>query len=71
MSRKHALESVELASHKYLQAKAELENRREVLASACRRAGRAGASHREIAVRTPYTRQRITQFLSDGELHKQ
>lgn len=70
-NRKHALDSVQLASDKYLKAKLELENRREILANACHRASRAGATHEEMAERTPYTRQRISQFLSDGALHRE
>lgn len=63
--RKQALEAVEIASQNYLSAKAQMENKREVLVDACRKAHASGISHGDIALRTPYTRQRISQFLSD------
>jgi len=71
MSKMESLMDVESASEDYLSAKARLENSREVLAEACRSAHASGATHREISIRTPYTRQRISQFLSDSDEYRE
>ena len=67
--RNQSLEAVELASENYMKVKSQLDTKRDLLIDACHTASLMGASHREIAIRTPYTRQRISQFLAEGETY--
>lgn len=67
--KRESLLAVEKASENYMNIKSQLDIRRDLLIDACKTASSNGATHRDISMRTPYTRQRISQFLLEGESH--